>query len=193
LKADYVSARFLLILSQYDDMDLSFVNVMAPMIEVPGRDSVNIKSSLIDQAFLSLWRIWDGIASFLNIYLSFNISGYISMKDIWYRDGDVKKEIIDKKDLFLNAVYDIYCDMYQGNFENLPLLFEILSGNRNIISTGGLQQDLNRKELTIELFQVVRHILMILMQMLDSEEKDDSEFRTNFPLYSFEIPDAIMI
>ncbi|MDA3809711.1 MAG: tetratricopeptide repeat protein [Spirochaetaceae bacterium] len=193
LKADYVSARFLLILSQYDDMDLCFVNVMAPMIEVPGRDSVNIKSSLIDQAFLSLWRIWDGIASFLNIYLSFNISGYISMKDIWYRDGDVKKEIIDKKDLFLNAVYDIYCDMYQGNFEKLPLLFEILSGNRNIISTGGLQQDLNRKELTIELFQVVRHILMILMQMLDSEEKDDSEFRTNFPLYSFEIPDAIMI
>ena len=193
LKAEYVSSRFLLILSQYEDLDLGFVNTMAPMIEIPGMDFIDIKSSLMDQAFLSLWRIWDNIAAFLNIYLSANISGFISMKDIWYRDGEVKREIVEKKDLLLNAVYDIYCDMYKGRFEKLPLLFEILSGNRNIISTSGNQDDLDKEHLTIELFKVVRHVLMILMQMLDSEEKDDSEFRINFPLYSFEIPDAIRI
>ncbi|MBI9096895.1 MAG: hypothetical protein JEY91_00385 [Spirochaetaceae bacterium] len=193
LKADYVSSRFLLILSQYEDLDLGFVNVMAPMIEVPGMEIIDIKSSLQNQAFLSLWRIWDNIAAFLNIYLSFNMTGYISMKDIWYSGGNVKKEIIEKKDLLLNSVYDIYCDMYQGRFEKLPLLFEILSGKGNSISKSGFNDELNREELTIELFQVVRHILMILMQMLDSEEKDDSDFRINFPLYSFEIPDAIKI
>jgi tetratricopeptide (TPR) repeat protein len=193
LKADYVSARFLLILSRYEDLDLGFVNTMAPMIEIPGMEIIDIKNSLQDQAFLSLWRIWDNIAVFLNIYLSFNLNGFISMKEIWYRDGDVKREIIDKKDLLLNAVYDIYCDMYKGKFEKLPLLFEILSGNRNIISKSGPYYDLDRGELTLQLFQVIRHVLMILMQMLDSEEKDDSDFRINFPLYSFEIPEAIKI
>ena len=193
LKADYVSARFLLILSRYDDLDLGFVNTMAPMIEVPGMEIIDIKNSLQDQAFLSLWRIWDNIAAFLNIYLAFNISGFISMREIWYRDGDVKKEIVEKKDLLLNAVYDIYCDTYKGEFEKLPILFEILNGNRNIISTSGRNDNLDKGELTIQLFQVIRHILMILMQMMDSEEKDDSEFRLNFPLYSFEIPDAIKI
>jgi len=193
LKADYVGARFLLILSQYEDIDLGFVNTLAPMIEIPGRDTVDIRKSLVDQSFLSVWRIWDDIASFLNIYMAFNQSGNISMSEIWYENGDVKGEIIEKKDLFLNAVYDIYCDLYKGSFEKLPLLFEILSGNRNIISTSGFQEDLNREELTIELFQVIRHVLMILMQMLDSEEKDDSDFRVNFPLYSFEIPNAIKI
>jgi hypothetical protein len=163
------------------------------MIEIPCMGFIDIKSSLIDQAFLSLWRIWDGVASFLNIYLSFNASGFISMKEIWYKNGEVRSEIIEKKDLLLNAVYDIYCDMYKGKFEKLPLLFEMLNGNRNIVSTGNFREDLDRKGLTIELFQVVRHVLMILMQMLDSEESDDSEFRINFPLYSFEIPDAIKI
>lgn len=93
----------------------------------------------------------------------------------------------------MNALYDIYCDMFKGPFEKLPLLFEILSGNRNIVSESGFHDELDREALTIELFQVVRHVLMILMQMLDSEENDDSEFRINFPLYSFEIPDAIII
>ncbi|MBB6480790.1 LA2681 family HEPN domain-containing protein [Spirochaeta isovalerica] len=193
LKAEYVGARFLLIMSRYDDFDIDFVNTMAPMIEIPGKEPLDIKESLLDQSFLSLWRIWDGIAAFLNIYAGLNIQGHIRIRDIWHRDGDVKKEIIEKKDLLLNAVYDIYCDMYQGRFEKLPLLFEILSGNRNIISKAGSVEDLDREALTIELFQVVRHVLMILMQMLDSEENDDSEFRINFPLYSFEIPDAILL
>lgn len=193
LKADYVSARFLLILSRYEDLDLGFVNIMAPMIEIPGMAVIDIKSSLQDQAFLSLWRIWDNIAGFLNIYLSFNKSGFITMKEIWYRDGDVKKEIVEKKDLLLNAVYDIYCDLYKGQFEKLTLLFEILSGNRKVLSKSGTFDDLNRGDLTVQLFQVIRHVLMILMQMLDSEEKDDSDFRLNFPLYSFEIPEAIKI
>lgn len=193
LKSDFVGARFLFILSQYEDLDLNFVNVMAPMIEIPGMENLNIRTSLMEQSFLSLWRIWDGIASFLNVYMSLGLSGFITMRDLWYRDGDVKKEIIEKKDLLLNAVYDIYCDMYQGKFEKLPILFEILSGKRNIISTNRIHEDLDREARTLELFQVVRHVLMILMQMLDSEENDDSEFRINFPLYSFEIPDAIKI
>lgn len=193
LKTDFVGARFLLILSRYGDIDLRFVNAMAPMIEIPGVGELDIRASLLEQSFLSLWRIWDGIASFLNIYMSLNISGFVYMKEIWYRDGEVKKEIIEKRDLLLNAVYDIYCDMYQGKFEKLPLLFEILSGNRNIVSNGALREEMDREALTIELFQVVRHVLMICMQMLDSEENDDSEFRINFPLYSFEIPEAIRI
>lgn len=193
LKSEYVAARFLLILSRYEDLDLRFVNTMAPMIEIPGVEDLDIRTSLLEQSFLSLWHIWDGVASFLKIYLSLNISGFVSMGDIWYRDGEVKKEIIERKDLLLNAVYDIYCDMFQGEFEKLPLLFEILNGNRNIVSNSANREELDREALTIELFQVIRHVLMILMQMLDSEENDDSEFRLNFPLYSFEIPEAIKI
>jgi len=73
LKAHYVGARFLLIMSRYDDFDINFVNAMAPMIEIPGTESLNIKDSLLEQSFLSLWRIWDGIASFLNIYIGLNM------------------------------------------------------------------------------------------------------------------------
>ena len=36
---------------------------MAPMIDIPGRDGIDIKNSLIEQSFLSIWRIWDNIAS----------------------------------------------------------------------------------------------------------------------------------
>lgn len=100
LKAHYVGARFLLILSRYDDIDLNFVNTMAPMIEIPGRESLSIKDSLLDQSFLSLWRIWDGIASFLNIYIGLNLSGHVRLRDIWHRDGEVKKEIVEKKTCF---------------------------------------------------------------------------------------------
>ncbi len=88
---------------------------------------------------------------------------------------------------------DGFLKPYEGDLEKLPLMYEFLSGDRNVISTGSMLGDLDSGKLTIQLFQVIRHVLMILMQMLDSEEKDDSEFRTNFPLYTFEIPEVIKI
>ena len=115
------------------------------------------------------------------------------MKDIWYGNGQIKQEIVESKNLLLNGVYDIYCDMYQGRFEKIPLLFEIFSGNRAIMARDDLQEELDNRGITIEFFKIMRHVLMILMQMLDSEEKNGSDFRINFQLYAFELPVGIKL
>lgn len=120
LKMDYVSARFLLILSQYPDFDLDIITKHVLIVDTQFGEENDIRTQLLKDAFKNFFNILDKISYFMNDYLNLGVSqSSIGFQNVWFKKGKYNKGINEKllkmDNEGLTALYDIYLELKKGN------------------------------------------------------------------------------
>jgi len=121
IKQDFVTARFLLILSRYKGLNLSFVDKRVKIINTLDYSMHNIHIQLVKTSFKIFYDILDKIACFINDYLELGIlERDINFRQVWYKKKKiVRKKIEDTKNFSLNALFDIRRDFERGSYKKL--------------------------------------------------------------------------
>jgi len=181
IKMDYVSARFLLILSQYEGIDLDFITKYVYITNTLNYEENDIRIQLLKNSFTSLFNILDKIAFFINEYLELGIKPKkVNFRNLWFNfdennDKNIKEKLISLNNSGLNALYDIYLDLEYGNNKNY------LRKDRNSLTHRFLRisyikikdDDKTIKELkedTIELAKIVKNAIIYLIRLVQIHE-----------------------
>lgn len=198
IKMDFISARLNLILYQYKELDLKFVNDNVVIIDSLNKEIHNIRIQLIKDAFKSFYNILDKIAYFINEYYDLGIDQrQIDFKKLWYSDFKKKcsREDLNLNNNGLKALFDIHEDILYGDEKKFSDIRNALT--HRVLQIKFLSDDekdvMTEEELyntTIELAKLVRNGIIYLMTMIDIEEskKDHSN---SFPMFAKEIPNDL--
>ncbi len=85
IKQDYVTARFLLILSRYKGMNLAFVDKRVKIVDTFDFDIPNVNTQLAKFSFKSFFDILDKEAIFINDYLKLGMQeNRVNFRKIWF-------------------------------------------------------------------------------------------------------------
>ena len=198
IKEDYITARYLLILSRYKKLDLSFINKNVILIETLEYKPYNIKLQLLMFSLKSMYDILDKIAFFLNDYLNLGFKEYeVNFKKIWYKNGDFRKgnvnENIEKiKDSSLNALFKLSVELNSSEPRNIfnqlrnkithRFLDISLMNTENEIMT-----EKKLEEYTISLSKIVRSAIIYLITFVNEKEKKN-EIKDKIPTFELKTP-----
>ena len=178
IKMDYVSARFLLILSQYENIDLDFITKNVFITNTLNYEENDIRIQLLKNSFTSLFNILDKIAYFINDYLEIGKSSKkADFRHIWFnsKGGKINKKIESLNNPGLNALYDIYLDLEYGNEkEYLRKIRNDLTHKFLRISFIEINEDDKKiEEFTkdsIELAKIVKNAIIYLIRLVKVHE-----------------------
>jgi len=203
IKQDYITARFLLILSRYKGLNLNFVDKRVRIINTLDYSAHNIYIQLVKTSFKIFYDILDKIACFINDYLELGIhERHINFRRIWYSNWKTKmirKKIEDTKNLSLNALFDIHRDFENGPYKKLREIRHALTHRFvNIRMFQELEDEKNMTEetfvrRTLELARIVRSAIIYLLYFVYDEEKK-KEAKTKgilVPILAQELPDDL--
>lgn len=199
IKMDFISARLNLILYQYEELDLKFVNDNVVIIDSLNYEMHNIRIQLIKDSFKSFYDILDKIAFFINEYFELVIEPWqIDFKKFWYVNFKEKvlREELDFDNNGLKALFDIHEDILYGDEKKLNKIRNTLTHRVLKIKLFSFDEEkdaLTEEELfnrTIDLAKIVRNAIIYLMAMVDIEEskKDDSN---SVPMFAYEVPNDL--
>lgn len=182
IKEDYVTARFLLILSRFKGLNLNFVNKRVRIINTFDHSIHNIRVHLIRTSFKVFYDILDKIACFINEYLNLGVSEkVVSFRRIWYvkneiKNGIIRDRIVNTKNLSLNALFNLHRDFEDGPNKKLRITRDALT--HRFISIRMIQQQQEEEDMTedelvrriLELARAVRNAVIYLLHFVYVEE-----------------------
>lgn len=204
IKQDFITARFLLILSRYEGLNLNFVDKRVRIIDTLDYSMHNIYIELVKVAFRIFYDVLDKIAYFINDYLGLGLSDKkISFRRIWYSNFDnkvIRRKIQETKNHSLNALFDIHRDFEKdGEYEKLRDTRDALT--HRFIKVGMLQESEDEDNMTeatlvkhtLELAKVIRNTVIYLLQFVYVEEakKEKDIEKPTIPLFAQEVPDDL--
>lgn len=203
IKQDYITARFLLILSRYKGLNLNFVDKRVKIIDTLDYSMHNIYIQLIKTSFKNFYDIIDKIACFINDYLELGIlKTQIDFRRVWYTNLKTKrihKKIENTKNFSLNALFDIHRDFENGPYKKLRKtrnalthrfinirMFQELEGEENMTEDTLVRQ-------TVELARIVRSAIIYLLYFVYVEEsKKEAKLKgIKTPMFVQELPDGL--
>lgn len=178
IKQDYVTARFLLILSRYDGLNLSFADKRVTIIDTLDYSVHNVNIQLVKTSFRVFYDILDKIAFFINDYLELGVpERRIDFRQLWHiKDGTIREKIQNTKNPGLNALYDVYKDFEIGPYKELKNTRHALTHRFvNIRTVQEIENEENMTEetlveRTLELAKIVRSSIMYLLHFVYVEE-----------------------
>lgn len=199
IKMDFISARLNLILYQYEELDLKFVNDNVVIIDSLNYEMHNIRIQLVKDSFKSFYDILDKIAFFINEYFELGIEPWqIDFKKFWYVNFKKRnlREELDFNNNGLKALFDIHEDILYGDEKKLNKIRNTLTHRVlkiKLFSVDDEKDALTEDELfnrTVDLAKIVRNAIIYLMAMVDIEEskKDDSD---SVPMFAYEVPNDL--
>lgn len=199
IKMDFISARLNLILYQYEELDLKFINDNVVIIDSLNYEMHNIRIQLVKDSFKSFYDILDKISFFINEYFDLGIEPWqIDFKKFWYDDFKKKilREELDLNNNGLKALFDIHGDILYGDEKKLNKIRNTLTHRVlkiKLFSVDEEKDTLTEEELfnrTVDLAKIVRNAIIYLMVMVDIEEskKDDSD---SVPMFAHEVPNYL--
>lgn len=179
MKQDYVTARFLLILSRYKGMNLNFVDKRVKIIDTYDFNIPNVHTQLVRFAFKGFFDILDKEAIFINDYLKLGMEeSRISFRNIWFSKKETAhKKMLEIENFGLNAIFDIYQELEVGRYKKLRTIRNALTHRFfNVKPFADDEDDDNMSEEnfinhTIELAKIVRSSLIYLMNFVYIEEQ----------------------
>lgn len=204
IKQDYITARFLLILSRYQKINLDFVDKNVGIVNTLDYDTYNVYVQLLKFSFKNLFDILDKIAFFINDYLELGINeGWVNFSNIWYSDkkkNKIYENILKTENPNLNALFDINKDFDTGPYQKLKKIRNALTHRFikvkmfNHLKT---EDDITEEDLvenTLELCKIVRNSIFYLLNFVNMEEqkkkKNDDKPKIN-PIIVENIPDKL--
>lgn len=201
IKQEYVSARFLLVLSRYKNLDLKFVDKRVRIIDTLDYSSCNIYVELLKLSFANFYNVLDKVAYFINNYLILNVVPHkVDFHSIWYEEEKsktIRQQIINTNNISLNALFNIHLDFQEGLFKKIKLIRHKLT-HRFLNVRPSFEDDENISESslyehTIELAKTTKNAILYLLQFVYLEEckKEKQNKGITLPLYAQDIPDDL--
>ncbi|WP_296789794.1 LA2681 family HEPN domain-containing protein [uncultured Methanobrevibacter sp.] len=184
LKMDYVSARFLLILSQYDGFDLDVITKHVFIVDTQFSEENNIRIQLLKDAFKNFFNILDKIAYFMNDYLDLGVDqNYIGFQNVWFKKGKynqgINEKLLKMDNYGLTALYDIYLELKKGNEKfylrdtrNL-LTHKYLRITENPFENSKTVEELHNE--TIEVAILVKNAIIYLLRLVKINENQKEQ------------------
>lgn len=177
IKQDYVTARFLLILSRYEGLNLNFVDKHVAIIDTLDYSMHNIYIQLVKTSFKTFYDILDKIACFINDYLELGIDETkINFRNVWHTSKT--KKIENTKNFSLNALFDVHRDFEKnGQYEKLQKTRNALTHrfvNIRMFLEHEDEENMSEDTLvrrTIELARIVKNAIIYLLYFVDEEER----------------------
>lgn len=203
IKQDYITARFLLILSRYEGLNLNFVDKRVKIIDTLDYTMHNIYIQLLKVSFKNLYDTLDKIACFINDYLELGIpERKIDFRKVWYSHWKTKKihkKIEDTKNFSLNALFDMHRDFENGPYKKLRRTRHALTHRFvNIRMFQELENEENMTEdtlvrRTLDLARIVRSAIIYLLYFVHIEErkKKAKSKGTAAHIFAQELPDGL--
>jgi tetratricopeptide (TPR) repeat protein len=203
MKQDYVTARFLFILSRYKELDFSFVDKRVFIVDTHDFNIPNVYLQIARFAFKSFFDVLDKIAIFINGYLKLGLDERkINFRNIWYsnpKQNVVHNEIIAIENFSLNAIFDISRELEEGRHKKLREIrnalthrFFYITPIKEAVDEENISEE-KFVEYTMELARLVRSSLIYLVQFVFEEEQKkerDAEGKI-FPIPALNIPDEM--
>ncbi len=199
IKQDYITARFLLILSQYRRINIKFVDAKVRLIDTLDFQNHNIRLELLKSSFVSLFNILDKIGVFIHEYLGLSDGGgkKIDFSNVWYVENkDINPKFYLIKNFCLNALYHMHRDIEKGKQQKIRNIRNLLTHSYlNIYHSFGLPKKGSMTEDTfledtLELARLVRNAVIYLLKFVLIEEvrkKNPNEELVKMPIW--EVPD----
>lgn len=188
LKMDFISARFLFILSQFEDFNLEIIMKHVLIIDAAFSEENDIRVQILKDSFKNFFNILDKISVFIKRYLELDIPmSKVNFRNVWFEYDKKKKKVIDnkinpklllfKKNNGLTALYDIYLDVeYNNEKEYLRrtrnnLTHKYLRVTDNKINDDDKTLDELKKE-TIEIAILAKNAIIYLIRLVEIHEED---------------------
>ena len=182
---DFVSARFLLILSQSNHFDLNIITKYTYISNTNFNEEHDIRIQLLKDSFNNFFNILDKIAFFINDYLNLEIKKRdVDFRKVWFNFNELNKNKTKKihenlknlDNMGLNALYDIYLELDDKNDK------KYLRATRNALTHRYLKITHDKqgkdektpeeiKHETIELAIIVKNAIIYLMSLIQINEK----------------------
>jgi tetratricopeptide (TPR) repeat protein len=206
IKQDFITARFLLFLSRYKELNLKFVDKHVKIIDTLDYRMYNIYIELAKTSFRVFYDVLDKIAYFINDYLNLSVPDEkISFSKIWYcnikkENEKIKLEIQKTNNNSLNAIFDIHRDFEKcGQYYNLRRTRNALTHRFiKVRMLQGLEDAENMTEVTLanhtfKLARVVRNSIIYLLHFICIEEakKGRNAKGPAVSLFAIDIPDDL--
>lgn len=202
IKQDYITTRFLLFLSRYDDLDFSVADRNVTLINILDYSKYTINIQLLKCAFKNLYDILDKIAFFIEDYVNLGMKkNDINFMKIWYdkESKDIPENIKTTNNPSLNAIFRIYEDFKpKGHYRELKDIRNALTHRFIRVKAFGELNDGDMLEeqlieYTLELAKIVRNAIIYLLCFVNSEEsKKKKEIAGPIgTLIADEIPDEL--
>ena len=193
IKMDFVSARTLLILSEYEGFDLDSITQDVLLMNTDFPEENDIRIQLLKDSFKNFFNILDKIAVFIKDYLKITYDdSSIDFKNVWHKP-EIKEKLIEIDNPGANALFDINNDLeFDYNKKYLRDTRNALTHRYLKITTAKYEiTDKTAEELkteTLEIAHLVKNAIIYLMRFVKineeyEEEKLDMEFS---PIEEFE-------
>lgn len=202
IKEDYVTARLLLVQSQFKRGDFNNISRRTTFVNTLDYSVFNIYIGLLKSAFKETYNILDKISRFINEYYELGIKGNIYFTTIWQykmnkNDWKIRPEIINSKNISLYSLYDIFLDFKSGYYEKIGEIRNALTHERLVIYDSSILTKWDNKNdkynigydtmlsQTIKLLQLIKSSIIYLINFVQLEENKKRKGSTGriVPMY----------
>lgn len=183
IKEDYAVARLSLVQSQYKNSDINNISNRTTFVYSLDYSQFNLYVGLLKAAFKDAYNVLDKIAVFINDYYKLGLpEDKIYFTTIWQKDGVMRNELLESKNISLYALYDIYQDFKSNEYLKIQNIRNAATHRRLAIYDSTLT-DWDTKDdkhnigyetmlsETIKLFKLTKAAIIYLINFVNLEEE----------------------
>jgi len=182
IKEDYAVARLLLIQSQYKQKDFDNISRRTDFVNTLDYSQFNLYTGLLKSAFSEAYSILDKIAVFINDYYKLGLpEDRIYFTSVWQKNGKIRNEILNSKNISLYALYDIYQDFKSNHYGKIKQIRDAIT-HRLLVIFDSMLTNWDKKDdkhnigyntmldKTVELLRLTKSAIIYLINFVNMEE-----------------------
>ena len=183
IKEDYAVARLSLVQSQYKSDDFDSISNRTTFVYSLDYSQFNLYVGLLKSAFKEAYNVLDKIAVFINDYYKLGLrEDKIYFTTIWQKNGVMRQELLESKNISLYALYDIYQDFKSNEYMKIQNIRNAAT-HRRLVVFDSMLTDWDKKDdkhnigyetilsETLKLFRLTKSAIIYLINFVNLEEE----------------------